>query len=107
MSRERASIDFGDMTFNEPETSKPKRPPKIPVSKKDVERVSVKEGFLPRSGTPIDGRSLRSKGERTQMNMKVSPEFKNEFLLAAAEEGKTVAEFVETLFLSWKSKREG
>lgn len=81
MSDERrpARLDFGDF--------KPRATPSSvdPLTQQRAISEAKRVGFTARDNTtPIDGRTLRRKGN-VQMNMKVSPAVQREFRLLVAE----------------------
>ena len=125
MTKPRATLDFGGMSFekskpdasvieekptvekSESRRSRETRPKKVnPESGKGrgaaiaSQRAAIENGFVPRAGEPVDGRTLRSKGVRVQLNQKVTPEFRDQYQIAAAEKGMTNGEYLEWLFLN-------
>lgn len=107
MGKERAKLDFGSLEFGATEEKKrvPK-PARTPEAKRELDRTSIQSGFTPRSGAKIDGRSLRSKGPREQLNMKVAKQLKDNFQIAAAERRLTNGELFQIIFEFWEKAQE-
>ena len=128
MTKPRATLDFGGMSFEKPKPdaslieqkptveksesrrSRDTRPKKVnPETGKGrgaaiaSQRAAIENGFVPRAGEVVDGRTLRSKGVRVQLNMKVPPEFRDKYQIAAADKGMTNGEYLEWLFLNQPS----
>ena len=101
--RSRSSLDFGDFDdFKENPKSKP-QPAKH-------QKIAESEGFTSRQSKTqktkiVDGRSLRSTGRTSQLNIAVKTETKNSFWQLAQDGGYSRGEeFLKELLELWEKQ---
>lgn len=107
-SRERAGLSFGNF---EPKPKKTK-PEEIQVATEIAKEAGftsrhaeVKEPPAPEP-KKIDGRSLRATGRKQQLNLGVTPEFKERFWQMAAKEKIIVGEELITMLMDFYEKNK-
>lgn len=104
-NRSRSSLNFGDFDdFISKE--------KLPTSPEKHRKIAEEEGFTSRQAkiteTPIvDGRSLRSTGRSSQLNIAVKSETKNSFWQLAQNGGYSRGEeFLIEMMKSWENQHK-